>query len=140
MLRKLSVSFFVLALSVYGLWLWQGSFTSNEGEVVIELRDEGTLVRSVTTTMTTNDTLFTLLKDHFEVVCATPFYTPDVQCSQSPTLGRAILGIDDSMTDWQTTFFQIRLNGVHANFGVDMLVLDDGDIVTFDRISVQTAP
>ncbi len=140
MRRKLSVSFLVLALSAFALWLWQDSFTSNEGNVVIELRDEGQLIRSVATPLTTEDSLFSLLDAHFEVVCATPFYTPDTQCAQSPTLGRAILGIDGLMTDWQRTFFQIRLNGVHANFGVDTLVLDDGDVVTFDRIAVQSAP
>ena len=140
MRQKLTLSVGVLLLGLLALWLWQNSFTRVAGTVEIELRDQGTLIRSVTTSMTEEDTLFTLLDSHFDVVCATPFYTPAASCQETTTLGRAVLGIDEVMTDWHTNFFQIRLNGVHANFGVDTLVLDDGDVVTFDRIAVQTRP
>ncbi len=140
MTRKITLTLMVLMLAGIVLYFF-GPFTSlDEGVITIELRDQNTLVRSIEASFEEGETLFDVLDRHFDVVCATPFYTPSDNCDNNPLIGRAILGIDDLMTDWSGTFFQIRHNGTHSQLGVDRITFDDGDTITFDRIDVQSSP
>ena len=140
MTRKITLTLTVLIFAGIALFFF-GPFTSSDaGVITVELRDQNTLVRSVEASFDEGETLFDVLDRHFDVVCATPFYTPSETCDNNPLIGRAILGIDGLTTDWSGTFFQIRHNGTHSQLGVDRITFDDGDTITFDRIDVQSSP
>ena len=140
MIRKISLTLTILTLAGITLFFFGPFSAQTEGVITLELKDQNTLVRSVEAPFEASDSLFEVLDRHFELVCATPFYTPSETCDNHPIIGRAILGIDDIMTDWSETFFQIRHNGTHSQFGVDRITFDDGDTITFDRIDVQSSP
>lgn len=139
MAKRLFLSFVVLGCAGLVFWLWPNP-SSQEGHVTIQIMDRGVLIREVEAELFEDDVLFTVLERHFNLVCATPGYGSDLSCQprliMGRTGGRVLLGIDGLETDWFSYFLQIRLNGMPAQYGVDTLVLEDGDAVIIDRIAV----
>ncbi|QLY39645.1 DUF4430 domain-containing protein [Hujiaoplasma nucleasis] len=80
-----------------------------------------------------NDTLFTLLKRHYTLVCANQFYKADPSCSHKFPNGYVLLAIEDIESDWYNTVLTIYVNHERANYGVSMLNLNDGDIIEIKR-------
>lgn len=139
MKQRLFVSFVVLACAGLVFWLWPEA-TSQEGFVTIQIMDRGVLIREVEAELFEDDVLFDVLERHFDVVCATPSYSTDGSCQPRLIVGRSggrvLLSLDELETDWFSDFLQIRLNEIPAQYGVDTLVLEDGDTVIIDRIAV----
>ena len=54
----------------------------------------------------------------------------------SSDLSRVILQIEDIETDWNNTFIAIYENDSRSNFGIDSIVLNDGDYFRFEYSEV----
>ncbi|MGE4572268.1 MAG: hypothetical protein AB7E09_05930 [Candidatus Izemoplasmatales bacterium] len=80
-----------------------------------------------------NDTLFTVLKRHYTLVCANQFYQADPSCSYKFPNGYVLLAIENIESDWYNTVLTIYVNHERANYGVSMLNLNDGDIIEIKR-------
>lgn len=139
MAKRLILSFVVLSCAGLVFWLWPEA-TSQDGFVTIQIMDRGVVIREVEAELFEDDVLFDVLERHFNLICATPGYGTDATCQTrlivGRTGGRVLLGIDALQTDWFSEYLQIRLNDLPAHYGVDTLVLEDGDTVVIDRIAV----
>lgn len=106
------------------------------GEIHFMLYDESqTLVVDDQLSIYRNDTLFTLLNRHYDLVCADNQYQADSSCSYRFVQGYALLGIDDVITDWHSTFLSIYINDKIALTGVSGIEPKDDDTIEIKVIA-----
>lgn len=52
------------------------------------------------------------------------------------TYGKVLLGIDNLITDFNTTYISIYINGDYAQYGISSLQISDGDVFEFKEEKV----
>lgn len=131
-MKKIVLTFVVL-LSFVGLFLLlQNRGAENDGEVIIIVHDGEKVVFEETFSYYQGDTLFDLVNEHLDLVCANSSYKPSEECNDLLLGSPVILGINDVITDWTSSYFAIYINDTYSNLGVDMIELEDGDVVRFE--------
>lgn len=130
-----------LILSIASLLLLAGSFFAFgyfknqdiEGTITIILIDEiGDTISSKEYDFTSDDTLFDLLNENYEIGCADSSYQLSSECSKNILTSRIILKIDGIETDWINTYIAIYENEKYSLNGIDNMTLNDGDIFVFE--------
>lgn len=107
---------------------------SNDGEIHVELYDEDRFISETTIAFDEGDTLYDLLRDHFEITCMSASYERDPSCqsaSFSSISGRIILEIESLTSNWVDSYIQIEVNGEKSSYGMDTLIFKDQDVITF---------
>lgn len=119
----------VLGILFLGLMWIADPFSDEAGTLELKVLDEeGDTVIDETYAFDEDDTLFTVIDQHHETVCADRSYDPDPSCEVTfGDRGRVLLGVDSVMTDWTDTFLYLEVNGDMANYGVDTVPLEDGN-------------
>ena len=104
------------------------------GEISFKLYDEsGSVVINDRLDIYESDTLYSVLKRHYSLVCANQNYKTDESCSYKFINGYIILGIEDVQSDWYNTVLTIYINEERANYGVSMIELNDNDLIEIKR-------
>lgn len=136
-MKKIVTSIFVLAISL-GLFSYVTRLESNDlvGEITIELVSEDGSVVVDLYGFDIDDSLFEILQENYLVFCADSSYNKTDSCDSLVYGSRVILQIEDIETDWNHTFIAIYENGTKSNFGIDSLVLNDGDYFRFEHTEV----
>ncbi|MFW6298381.1 MAG: hypothetical protein ACOC14_01750 [Bacillota bacterium] len=115
---------------VFITFIWVSDPFSNEAgtlDLLVYDADDEKIIDE-TYTFDEEDTLFTVMDEHHEMVCADRSYEPDPDCeTEFGNYGRILLGIEDIMTDWNNTFLYLEVNGTQANRGMDTVELEDGN-------------
>ncbi len=120
---KITLSFIALSLAVTLLLLLPGRGGDEAGTITVKVYDSSSVqVVDADYTFDGDDTLYTVLNEHHDL---------RVSGSKSDLYGRVFLGIDDVVTDFNTTFIYIEIDGEEARHGIDYLPLYDGAIYTF---------
>jgi len=132
-----AVMVIILGVMIYFLNTQSPSEITTEekiGEIHFRLYNEDdTLVIDDMLNLYHDDTLFTILNRHYDLVCADRNYQPDDTCSYSFINGYVLLGIDDIESDWYTTVLSIYVNGDLAVEGVSGIDPKDGDVITIRK-------
>ncbi|MCR5112848.1 MAG: DUF4430 domain-containing protein [Acholeplasmatales bacterium] len=68
---------------------------------------------------TDNSSLYDLMDEHYTLK------------TEDGTYGKVLLGIDNLITDFNTTYIAIYVNGDYANYGISTLQISDGDVFEF---------
>ena len=132
-------------ISVAALVFLAGSFltisyfnkSDIEGTITITVVDEiGDTVSSKEFDFTSEDTLFDLLDQNFEVGCANSSYQLSSECEKILFTSRVLMKIDDVETDWINNYIAIYENNEYSLLGIDSIVLNDGDIFVFEYKTV----
>ena len=104
-----------------------------EGSVTITLIDEiGDTVSSKEYDFTSEDTLFDLLNENFEVGCANSSYQLSLECDKGLFSSRVLMKLNDVETDWTSTYIAIYENDEYSLLGIDNMTLNDGDVFVFE--------
>lgn len=103
------------------------------GVITVEVVDESgqTVINQVIGFNESDDDLIALLKTEFPVYCGNAQYEPDETCETNVLFGRTLLGIDDVVTDWYSSFIAIYVNDTYSHVGIDNIVFVDGDVIRF---------
>ena len=56
--------------------------------------------------------------------------------TEDGTYGKVLLGIDNLITDFNTTYISIYINGDYAQYGISSLQISDGDVFEFKEEKV----
>ncbi|MFP4478170.1 MAG: DUF4430 domain-containing protein [Candidatus Izemoplasmatales bacterium] len=105
-----------------------------QGDIYFKLYDEKQdLVIDDTLSFYKDDTLFTLMNRHYDLVCADKNYQADDTCSHKFIYGRILLGIEDVQTNWYDTVLSIYVNDSLSTKGVSLIELSDGDVITIRK-------
>lgn len=121
-----------ILLSLVGLFfIFQNNGSSNAGEIVVLVKNGDTIMSEETIFFEEGDTLFDVMEDNYELVCADMSYNPTNECKDLLFGSPVILGIDGLETNWSDNYFAISVNEEYSTLGVDLIVLEDGDIVEF---------
>ncbi|KFZ27016.1 MAG: hypothetical protein KQ78_00782 [Candidatus Izimaplasma bacterium HR2] len=108
-----------------------------EGTITITVIDEiGDIVSSKEFDFTSEDTLFDLLDQNFEVGCANSSYQLSSECEKILFTSRVLMKIDDVETDWINSYIAIYKNNEYSLLGIDNIVLNDGDVFVFEYKTV----
>ena len=73
---------------------------------------------------TDNSSLYDLMANNYELK------------TEDGTYGKVLLGIDNLITDFDTTYIAIYVNGEYAQFGISSLQISDGDVYEFKEEKV----
>jgi hypothetical protein len=128
-------------MSIAALLLLVGSFlalsyldfSDKEGTITIILIDEiGDTISSREYDFTSDDTLFDLLEENYDIGCADSSYQLSSECSENILTSRVILKIDGIETDWDNSYIAIYENDKYSILGIDEIALNDGDIFIFE--------
>jgi len=130
----------VLVLSGIYLWLNQASNTEEVatdypvGSIAFSLYNEDdSLLIDERLTIYESDTLYSVLSRNYDIVCANQQYQPDASCSYRFINGYVILAIEDVDSNWSDTVLSIYVNDQLSNYGVSMIELVDGDVITIRK-------
>jgi len=131
MLKKISLSIIIVALAVIAWRFIPGMIGDEQGSITfIVYNQTNDVLIEDSLVFEANESLFEVLDQNYDLVCASATYGFDEACQTRP-MGRNILVINQIETDWFNTFFHIKINGEAAVYGVDQIALHDGDLITF---------
>lgn len=103
-----------------------------EGSISIVLIDEfGDTISNIEYDFTSEDTLFGLLDENYELGCANSSYSLSSNCESGLFSSRVLMKIDSIETDWMNTYIAIYENDDYSLVGIDFIALNDGDIFVF---------
>lgn len=81
-------------------------------------------------------TLFDVLDDNYELLCADAAYKPSTSCNKVTMNGRVVLGMDSVETNWTNSFIAIYVNDVYSVVGIDSIIINDNDVFRFEYTEV----
>lgn len=133
-MKKLIISIVVIAIGISAFFYFSTPKESEaNGLVTIELIDEnGLLVSTKKIDFYEGTTLFELLDENYDLMCANASYNPTDICSKISMNGRVVLGIDTVETNWTNSFLAIYINDDYAVYGIDSIPLNEGDVYRFE--------
>ena len=133
-MKKVLISLVTLLLLIGSfLALSFFDFSDTEGTITITLKDEiGDIVSSKGYDFNSDDTLFDILNNNYDLGCANSSYQVSDVCDASLFSSRVILKIDDIETDWRNSYIAIYENGEYSNLGIDYISINDGDVFVFE--------
>ena len=133
-MKKVLISIVALALLVGSfLALSYFDFSDIEGTVTITLVDEiGDTISSKEYDFNSDDTIFDLLEENYDIGCANSSYQLTSECNSTLFSSRVLMKIDEIETDWLNTYIAIYENGEYSTLGIDNMFLNDGDVYVFE--------
>ncbi len=130
-MKKMTLSIAILVLITFAFWMINRPNNQSAGTITIQVIDvSANIVVNDHHAFNEGDSLFDILNQHYNLICANALYRPDASCD-AQHWGRVILSIDDVHTDWNTTFLHLTVNGEHSHLGVDSVRIKDKDIIQF---------
>ena len=133
-MKKVLISLVALALIVSSfLALSYLDFSDLEGTITITLIDEiGDTISSKDYDFTSEDTLFDLLDENYDLGCTDSGYRLSTDCEPKMIGSRILLKIDGLETDWINSYIAIYENDEYSVLGIDYISINDGDIFVFE--------
>ncbi len=133
-MKKIIVSVFAIMLIVSSfLVLSHYDFSDIEGMISITLIDEiGDTISSKEFEFTSEDSLFTILNENYELGCANSSFQLSDVCEEGVFTSRILLEIDSVKTDWRNSYISIYENDKYSTVGIDSISLNDGDKFVFE--------
>jgi len=133
-MKKILISIVALALIIGSfLALSYYDFSDVEGTISITLKDEiGDTISSKEYDFTSEDTLFNILDDNYNLTCANSSYQESDICEKGLFTSRILLGIDTLKTDWRNSYIAIYENKEYSTQGIDNISINDGDKYIFE--------
>lgn len=133
-MKKILISCVALVLLISSfLALSYFDFSDIEGTISITLKDEiGDTISSKEYDFTSEDTLFIILEENYEIGCADSSYQVTEICEKGLFTSRILLEIDDLKTDWRNSYISIYENEEYSTQGIDNISLNDGDKFVFE--------
>jgi len=137
-MKKGIVLVIVIAISFFGYIFFSRLPEGDElGTIKIVIVDEeGNQIYQGVHEFDDESSLFDLLFDEFEVGCANYSYTVDETCSTVFPQGHVLLKVEEIETDWYGSYIQIFVNDVPSEYGVDHIMLKDGDVYRFAYVDL----
>lgn len=137
-MKKLIMTIIVLTLAGIGFFFYDNMQAPVEpGDITIQIVDENDLIISENTySFDEEDTLLGILDDYYDIACANNNYQPST-CNPDSIFGTVILEIDDIKTNWTVDYIAIYINDKYSTFGIDSIVLTDGDVYRFEYTLVE---
>jgi len=134
-MKKVFVTIFVLALALVGFFVLRDQRVDHDaGQVRIVIHDGEYLVGENSLSFSEGDSLFDILKREYSLLCANAAYQPTEDCNELLFGSPVILGIDEVVTNWTSSYFAIYINDEYSTLGVGNVYVEDGDMV---RLQVQ---
>jgi hypothetical protein len=132
------MTMFVLALAAIGFFYYDNIQAPIEpGDITIQIVDEtDQIISEEVYSFTEEDTLLAILDANHDLTCGNRNYQPTT-CNPDSIFGTVILGIDDMSTNWMVDYIAIYVNNEYSTFGIDSIVLTDGDIYRFEYTLVE---
>jgi len=131
-MKKIVLSVAILVI-VTGLFLlFQNRGAEYDGEITVIVHNGSEMVSQKTLLFSEGDTLLTIIKEHYDLVCANASYKPSDECRNLLFGSPVVLEIDDIKTNWTDNYFAIYVNGTYSNLGIDIIPFKDGDIIRFE--------
>lgn len=139
-MKKLVLIIIVMAFAAAGFLMSEIFMAGDEeGTIDIVLIDEnGDTLQDISVSFGEDDTLLSILEEHFDVECADISYQPST-CENHPLLGNVVLSLDDVETDWFNTYIAIYVNNEYSTYGVDDIPLEDESEYRFEHSIVEGA-
>ena len=133
-MKKVLISLVALALIIGSfLALSYFDFSDIEGIITITLIDEiGDTISSKEYEFDSEDTLFDLLDEYYDLGCTDFGYMLSTDCEPTMAGSRVLLMIDNLETDWRNSYIAIYENGEYSVLGVDYISINDGDVFVFE--------
>ena len=133
-MKKVLISFIALGLIIGSfLTLSYLDFSDIEGTITITLIDEiGDTISSRNYEFDSEDTLFNILDEYYELGCTDSGYMLSNECEPKLVGSRILLKIDDLETDWRNSYIAIYENDEYSLLGIDYISINDGDIFVFE--------
>ena len=133
-MKKVLMSIVALGLIIVSfLALSYFDFSDKEGTITIILIDEiGDTISSNDYEFNSEDTLFDLLDEHYNLGCTDSGYRLSTDCEEKMVGSRILLNIDDLETDWMNSYIAIYENDEYSVLGIDYISINDGDIFIFE--------
>lgn len=134
-MKKVMITF--AALIVAGLAFWFSSINRNDslGHISITVSNElNEIVIDDSFDFTDDDTLLDILIDNYEIGCADSSYNISDTCDSMT--GNIVLKINDVETDWDNNYIAIYVNDIYSVYGIESIVLHDGDVYNFSFTEV----
>ena len=137
-MKKLIMTIIVLALAGLGFFFYDKMQTPDgPGEITIQIINENDqLISEETYSFDEEDTLLEILDANYDITCANSNYQPTT-CNPESIFGTVILEIEDLTTNWTVDYIAIYINDEYSTYGVDSIVLTDGDIYRFEYTLVE---
>jgi hypothetical protein len=136
---KIILSLFAVGIILIGYWfLNQPGGSKEDGEITFIVIDQNgdevihdELSYNSKKADGTPTTLFDIINDNYNLVCADQNHKPDPGCGPNSLLseGRVILEIESIKTDWFNHYFALYQNGQYTTKGVVQLSFNDGDVI-----------
>lgn len=133
-MKKILISCVALVLIIGSfLALSYFNFSDIEGTISITVKDEiGDTISNKEFDFTSEDTLFSILDENYELGCANSSFQLSDVCEKGMFTSRIILEIDTLKTDWRNSYISIYENGEYSVLGIDDISLNDGDKFEFN--------
>ena len=99
---------------------------AEDGSITVEIivSNIDSIILSDKTYKTDNSSLYDLMDANYTLK------------TDDGSYGKILLGIDNLITDFNTTYISILVNGEYAQYGISSLQISDGDVFTFKEEQV----
>jgi len=137
-MKKILISIVFIGIGLASFFYFSAPKESEEsGNIEVVLIDEiGDIVSTKTLPYYEGDTLFKVLDENYDILCADASYNPSSDCNSVGINGRVILGIDTLITNWQNNYISIYINDDYAVQGIDQIELQNNAIYKFEFLVI----
>lgn len=137
MKKIIIVVFVILAGYLSVSYFSTPSSGDSEGGITIILIDkEQNIISEETYLFESEITLFEFMQTRYDLGCANNSYRLDETCSFTMLDNHIILGIDDVVTDWTSSYIQIYIDDAPSEYGVDLIALKNNTTYTFKYVDL----
>lgn len=137
-MKKILISIVFVGIGLASFFYFSAPKESKEdGNIEVVLIDEiGNTISNKEIPFYEGDTLFEILDENYDLLCADASYNPSTNCNSVGINGRVILGIDSLVTNWQNNYISIYINDDYATEGIDQIELVDNAVYKFEFLVV----
>ncbi|MBN2605251.1 MAG: DUF4430 domain-containing protein [Bacilli bacterium] len=137
-MKKLIITIGILVVAAGSFFYFsQNKKQDIVGEITIIIINEiGETISTDDYAFSSEDTLFSIVKENYSVGCANTAYQLSDSCDAVIFGSRVILQLESITTDWQNSYISIYENDQYATAGIDSIALNDGDIFRFEYTSI----